>query len=159
MQKQVPGECFLLTFTLPAEFRAPTWAHQGVVYDLLLQSCGQTVQTFAQNDRQLQGTPGAIAVRHTNTRRLDDHPQVDLGMPAVAVDAQRKPWRTKRRSKAKGGYLFHHKALARVFRAKIVSAIEAAGLTPPAGYPKKWVVDCKSVGSGEPALIYLGRYL
>ncbi len=26
-------------------------------------------------------------------------------------------------------------------------------------YPEKWVVDCKSVGSGEQALIYLGRYL
>ncbi len=25
--------------------------------------------------------------------------------------------------------------------------------------PKKWVVDCKSVGNGSKALIYLGRYL
>ena len=159
LKKQVPAEYFLLTFTLPAEFRALTWAHQGVVYDLLLQSCWQTVQTFAQNDRQLQGTPGAIAVLHTNTRRLDYHPHVHLVMPAAAVDGEQKRWRTKRRGQARGGYLFHHKALAKVFRAKILAAIEAAGLTPPACYPKTWVVDCKSVGSGEPALIYLGRYL
>ncbi|MCF6361889.1 MAG: transposase, partial [Gammaproteobacteria bacterium] len=26
-------------------------------------------------------------------------------------------------------------------------------------YPETWVVDCKSVGSGEKALVYLGRYL
>jgi len=26
-------------------------------------------------------------------------------------------------------------------------------------YPKTWVVDCKSVGTGEKALVYLGRYL
>ncbi|MBU2718988.1 IS91 family transposase, partial [Acidithiobacillus ferridurans] len=26
-------------------------------------------------------------------------------------------------------------------------------------YPMAWVVDCKSVGTGEKALIYLGRYL
>jgi Putative transposase len=32
-------------------------------------------------------------------------------------------------------------------------------LTLPSRYPEKWVVDCKSVGSGEKALIYLGRYL
>jgi hypothetical protein len=28
-----------------------------------------------------------------------------------------------------------------------------------AGYPADWVVDCKSVGTGASALIYLGRYL
>jgi hypothetical protein len=123
-------------------------------------SCSwETVRTFSQNDQQLQGTPGAIAVLHTNTRRLDYHPHVHLVMPAAAVDGKQKQWRTKPRGKAKGGYLFNHKALAKVFRAKMLAAIEAAGLTLPCRYPKKWVVDCKSVGSGEPALIYLGRYL
>jgi len=32
-------------------------------------------------------------------------------------------------------------------------------LTLPANYPKKWVVNCKAVGKGEKAIIYLGRYL
>jgi hypothetical protein len=159
IRKQVPAEYFLLTFTLPAEFRALTWAHQSVVYDLLLRCCWETVRTFSQNDQQLQGTPGAIAVLHTNTRQLDYHPHVHLVMPAAAVNGEDKRWRTKRPGKAKRGYLFNHKALAKVFRAKLLSAIEAAGLTLPGRYPEQWVVDCKSVGSGEPALIYLGRYL
>ena len=158
LKKQVPAEYFLLTFTLPAEFRALAWAHQGIVYDLLMRCCWETVHTFSHNDKQLQGTPGAIAVLHTNTRQLDYHPHVHLVMPAAAVDGQRKLWRTKRR-KAKGGYLFNHKALAKVFRAKLLSAIEAAGLTLPRRYPETWVVDCKSVGAGDKALIYLGRYL
>jgi len=96
---------------------------------------------------------------HTHTRKLDYHPHVHLVMPAAAVDSEKKQWRTKRRSKAQGGYLFNHKALAKVFRAKLLEAIEAAGLALPDRYPKDWVVDCKSVGSGEKALIYLGRYL
>jgi hypothetical protein len=29
----------------------------------------------------------------------------------------------------------------------------------PKDCPKKWVVDCKDVGKGDKALIYLGRYL
>ena len=29
----------------------------------------------------------------------------------------------------------------------------------PDRYPATWVVDCKSLGSAEPAFIYLGRYL
>ena len=49
--------------------------------------------------------------------------------------------------------------MAKVFRAKLLAAIAAAGLTLPARYPKEWVVDCKAVGSGEKALLYLGRYL
>jgi len=154
MKKQVPAEYFLLTFTLPAEFRALSWAHQSVVYELLMRCSWETVRTFSKNDRQLQGTPGAIAVLHTNTRQLEFHPHVHLVMPAAAVDAKQRQWRTKR-----SGYLFNHQALAKVFRAKMLAGLEAAGLTPPQRYPKKWVVDCKSVGSGEKALIYLGRYL
>jgi hypothetical protein len=152
LQKQVPAEYFLLTFTLPAEFRALIFAHQSVIYDLLMRCTWDTVRTFSQNDKQLQGTPGAITVLHTNTRRLDYHPHVHLVMPAAAVDGPRKLWRTKRRGKGKGGYLFNHKALAKVFRGKILAAIEAAGLTLPARSPEKWVLDCKSVGSGEKAL-------
>jgi hypothetical protein len=159
LKKQVPAEYFLLTFTLPAEFRALIFAHQSVVYDLLMHCTWETVRTFSQNDKQLQGTPGAIAVLHTNTRRLDYHPHVHLVMPAAAVDGPRRLWRTKRRGKPKAGYLFNHKALAKVFRAKMLAGIEAAGLTLPCSHPEKWVVDCKSVGSGESALIYLGRYL
>lgn len=158
-QKRVPAEYFLLTFTLPAEFRPLAFAHQRVVFELLMRCCWETVRTFSQNDKQLQGTPGAIAVLHTNTRRLDFHPHVHLVMPAAAVDGESKAWRTKRCGKSRKRYLFNHKALAKVFRAKVLAGIEAVGLTLPGRYPTAWVVDCTSVGSGEPALIYLGRYL
>ena len=106
-----------------------------------------------------RATLNLLPVLHTNTRQLEFHPHVHLVMPAAAVDGKRRQWRTKRRGKAKGGYLFNHLALAKVFRAKMLAAIAAAGLTLPCRYPEKWVVDCKSVGSGESTLIYLGRYL
>lgn len=170
IKKQVPAEYFLLTFTLPAEFRPLAQANQRVIYEILMRCSWETVKTFSQNDKQLQGTPGAIAVLHTNTRQLDYHPHVHLVMPAAAIDSDKKQWRTKKHrggkkqrngkaTQAKGSYLFNDKALAEVFRAKLLSAIEAAGLTLPKRYPKEWVVDCKSVGTGEKALIYLGRYL
>ena len=41
----------------------------------------------------------------------------------------------------------------------MLDAIEEEGLELPVSMPEKWVVDCKSVGTGEKALIYLGRYL
>lgn len=41
----------------------------------------------------------------------------------------------------------------------LLGAITREGLALPASYPEQWVVDCKHVGTGEKALIYLGRYL
>ncbi|MBS3935587.1 MAG: IS91 family transposase [Sulfuritalea sp.] len=157
MQRLVPADYFLVTFTLPAQFRPLAAAHPRIAYDLLMKSAWETVRTFSQNDRQLAGTPGAIAVLHTHSRRLDYHPHVHLVVPAAAVDAEKALWRTKRRRGK--GFLFSHKALAKVFRAKMLDSFTSAGLTLPARYPADWVVDCKSVGTGASALIYLGRYL
>ena len=158
MQRLVPAEYFLLTFTLPAELRGLAAAHADVVFDFVMRCAWETVHRFSQNDRQLQGTPGAIAVLHTHSRRLDFHPHVHLVVPAAAVDAAKQRWRRKRRGK-NGTYLFNEKAMAKVFRAKMLAAIEAAGICLPARYPREWVAHCKSVGSGEKALVYLGRYL
>ncbi|MDP1911697.1 transposase [Brevundimonas sp.] len=158
MQRLVPADYFLVTFTLPAEFRGLASARADVVLDLVMRCAWDTVRTFSQNDRQLQGTPGAIAVLHTHTRRLDYHPHVHLVVPAAAVDAAKQRWRRKRRTR-KGTYLFNEKALAKVFRAKLLAALEAAGVRLPARYPQEWVAHCKAVGAGQKALIYLGRYL
>jgi hypothetical protein len=158
INRQVPGEHFLLTFTLPAQLRGLAWRNQRTLYALMMQSSWETLRTFSHRDKQLQGTPGAIAVLHTHSRRLDYHPHVHLAMPAAAIDAQKRLWRTKT-GKGKSLYLFNHKALAKVFRAKMLQAISQAGLALPQRCPDPWVVDCKAVGSGEKALVYLGRYL
>jgi hypothetical protein len=158
LNKQLPAEYFLLTFTLPEELRPLAWWHQRTLYALMIQCVWETVRTFSQNDKQLQGTPGAIAVLHTHSRRLDFHPHVHLVMPAAAIDEINRLWRTKK-GEGKSSYLFNHKALAKVFRAKMLDAIRQEGLDLPLGYPETWVVDVKSVGTGEKALVYLGRYL
>lgn len=94
-----------------------------------------------------------LALLHTHSRRLDLHPHVHLVMPGASLDAKSRRWRSK------SGYLLNHKALAKVFRGKLLAALKAAGLTLPTKLPQKWVVDCKSVGNGDKALVYLGRYL
>ncbi|CAH1206106.1 hypothetical protein NTGBS_600002 [Candidatus Nitrotoga sp. BS] len=85
LQKQVPAEYVLLTFTLPAEFKGLALAHQRIIYDSLIRCSWVTVRAFAQNDKQLRGTPGAIAVLDTNTRQMEYHPHVHLVMPAAVV--------------------------------------------------------------------------
>lgn len=75
-------------------------------------------------------------------------------MPAGAINKKERCWRSK-----KGKYLFSHTALAKVFRAKMLEGITQAELGIPHCAPSKWVVDCKNVGAGDKALVYLGRYL
>jgi len=158
-RKLVSGSYFLITFTLPGELRDLAWRHQRTVYAKLMECAWATLRTFSQNHKQLQGSAGAVAVLHTHSRRLEFHPHVHLAMPAAALDAQRGLWRTLRKSAKGDGYLFNHKALAKVFRAKFLAALLEEGLTLPADFSDKWVVDCKSVGDGQKALVYLGRYL
>ena len=110
-------------------------------------------------DKHLQGHPGAVAVLHTHSRRLDFHPHVHLAMPLRRWILRCDCGEPKRRSGKGHGYLFNHRALAKVFRAKVLAALNREGLTLPPGVSEQWVVDCKGVGDGEKALVYLGRYL
>jgi hypothetical protein len=107
----------------------------------------------------LRASAGAVAVLHTHSRKLDFHPHVHLALPAAALDADKGLWRSLRKCTKGDGYLFNHKALAKVFRAKFLAAVADLGLQLPPNLPDAWVVDCKSVGNGEKALVYLGRYL
>jgi hypothetical protein len=90
---------FFLTFTLPKELRALAWQEQRSLYSLMIQCSWETVKTFTQNDPKLKGNAGAIAVLHTHSRRLDYHPHVHLVMPAAAIDADKRLWRTQRGKK------------------------------------------------------------
>ncbi len=154
LKKQVPARYFMITFTLPSQLRALAWQHQRWLYGMMFDCVWETLQTFSQNDQKLKGDPGVIAVLHTHSRALDYHPHIHAVMPAAIVDRFNRLWRTKQ-----GRYLFNHKALAKVFRAKMLARIAQEKLSLPKSMPQKWGVDCKSVGSGNKALVYLGRYL
>ena len=68
-RRLVAGSYFLITFTLPAELRGLAWGHQRTVYDRMMQCAWDTLRTFSQNHRQLQGSPGAaLDVAHAFAR-------------------------------------------------------------------------------------------
>lgn len=152
-QKLLPVEYFMATFTLPAELRALSWHHQKQVYNTLLQCAKSTLSTFASNDSRLGADLGMTLVLHTHSRRLDYHPHVHVIVPGVCVNKRRKQC-----TKLKGTYLFNAFALAKVFRARFLDAMRPEEFTLP-DTPTKWVVDCRHVGKGLPALQYLSRYL
>ena len=152
--KLLPVEYFMVTFTLPYEFRFPAWNNQTLVYNLMFACASGTLKDFGVNPQNLGADIGMTAILHTHNRRLDYHPHIHVVVPGGGVDKARKQWKKK-----KGNYLFNEFALAHVFRARVLEALNKTRLSAPNSLPRKWVVDCTHVGKGLPALKYLSRYL
>jgi ssDNA-binding Zn-finger/Zn-ribbon topoisomerase 1 len=154
LSKRLPAKYYLITFTLPQELRDLAWRHQRKIYSLMFDGVQDVLKTFTRNDKALQGEAGFTTILHTNTRTAEYHPHIHVVMPGASINKKTRLWRVK-----SSKYLFSHKALAKVFRAKLMESLVDNKLRVPANCPEKWVVDCKNVGNGNKALIYLGKYL
>ena len=152
--KLLPVNYFLLTFTLPVQLRSVAWRHQRLVFDCLFRAVSQTLKQFAARSAHLGGQAGITLVLHTHNRRLDFHPHIHVVMPGGVIDRHHRRFKS-----LKGRYLFNEFALAKVFRAKCLHAMNRLDLTLPQQVPQKWVAHCQYAGKGEPALRYLARYL
>jgi len=152
--KLLPVEYFMVTFTLPFELRVLAWRHQTILYNLLFTTAVGTLKDFGLNPKQLDAEMGMTAVLHTHSRCLDYHPHLHVVVPGGGVNKTTRQWK-----KTRGKFLFDQDSLARVFRARLLAALKTADLTLPGKLPDKWVVHCKHVGKGAPALKYLSRYL
>jgi len=152
--KLLPVQYFMVTFTLPYELRALAWQHQSAVYNILFECAASTLKDFGLNPNHLGADIGMTGVLHTHSRRLDYHPHCHFVVPGGGINRLRRQW-----TKVKGNFLFNEFALAKVFRARCLDALNNAGLPIPCGVPQKWVVDCAHVGHGKSALKYLSRYL
>jgi hypothetical protein len=153
-KKLLPVEYFIATFTLPYEIRSMAWHNQTRVYNLLFACVSSTLKDFGLNPKNLGAGIGMTAVLHTHNRRLDYHPHMHVVVPGGGVDKAKKQWKKK-----KSKYLFNEFALAKVFRARFLQALNNAGLGLPNPLPSKWVVHCTHAGKGLSALKYLSRYL
>lgn len=153
-QKLLPVDYFMVTFTLPRQLRILAWQHQKTLYTLFFACVSSTLKDFGLNPRNLGAEMGMTAVLHTHSRQLDYHPHIHVVVPGGGIETKRKQWK-----KLKGKYLFNEFALAKVFRARFITAIKEKGLAIPDKTPKKWVANVRHVGKGLPALKYLSRYL
>ncbi|TXL10214.1 IS91 family transposase, partial [Methylococcaceae bacterium CS2] len=95
VQRQVPADYFMNTFTLPAQLRPLAKQNPRLVYSMMFDCAWATLQSFSKNDKQLRGDAGAIAVLHTHSRELKYHPHIHVVMPAGIIDKTNKLWRTK----------------------------------------------------------------
>jgi hypothetical protein len=153
-KKLLPVDYFMVRFTLPAQLRALAWQHQKIIYSLFFACVVSTLKDFGLNPKTLGIELGLTAVLHTHSRKLDYHPHIHVVVPGGGIDAKRRQWK-----KLTGQYLFNEFALAKVFRARFIDALNKAGFKIPPKTPQQWVANVRHVGKGLPALKYLSRYL
>ena len=155
LQKQLPTDYFLVTFTLPAELRALARRFPKDIYNLLFSAASQSLQQAASNPKFFGGVIGFTGVLHTHSRRLDYHPHVHFVVPGVAYRPDQGLC-----IHCRDRYLIPERVLNRLFRGKFLFGLSQLSLSFDAAlYQKDWVVDCLFSGKGESALKYLSRYL
>lgn len=164
----LPVTYYHLVFTLPHELNGWVQLHPTVIYHTLFQSAWQTLNTYSQHNRQLEGKLGMSAVLHTWGQALDQHVHLHCLIPGGVINRQQTYSRTRR------AYLYPERVLARLFRGKMVSALRQAykagelsrisranaiDNTLNAVMKKDWVIHTK-VHLNKPSTVvaYLGRY-
>jgi hypothetical protein len=149
---------FMLTFTLPSEFRRAARSHQKLFYHLLFRTSADAVQKLAQDPRFVGGRMGMVGVLHTWGRNLSYHLHVHYVVPAGGLAAD-GTWHPSRKN-----FLLPVKALSKVFRAKFRDALrqratETFAEIPAEVWKKEWVVHSQPVGNGLSTLKYLAPYI
>ena len=153
INKLLPVRYFMITFTLPFQFRALARRLPKQIYSLFFLCVKGVLNDFGLNPKHLGAEIGMTMVLHTNSRSLNYHPHIHVIVPGGGIVRSRKQWKKK-----KGKYLFNQKNLAKVFRARFLAELNKSGFSIPTA-PFKWVVDCRYVGKGIAAVKYLSKYL
>jgi hypothetical protein len=154
----LPVDYFLVTFTLPHELHAVTYAHQRDVYGAMFSASSDALKELAMDRRFLGAHIGMLGVLQTWKRDLEYHPHIHYLVPGGGLSPDRRQWLYPRTKK----FLVHAAPLARLFRGKFRDHLKTLGLesqVPPQTWQKDWVVDCACVGDGRRCLKYLGPYV
>jgi hypothetical protein len=171
----LPIPYFHVVFTLPHELNPLAQSHPRLVYRLLFQAAASTLLRFGRDPRHLGGTLGVTAVLHTWGQNLSQHLHVHCLVTGGALAPEGTRW-----LRARAGFLFPVRALAKVFRGTYLAALQRAfargdlHLTGGLAHlgdasafttwlqqlrRQAWVVYCKPpFASPDHVLAYLGRY-
>ena len=147
---------FLITFTVPQALRSWLRSNQKQGYAALLKESAATLQDVAGRQKYLGAKLGFLSVLHTWGRQLQYHPHVHCVVPAGGLRRDGLRWCRPKSP----DYFLPYKVLAARFRTRLKEALQRCGAkTPAAAWKQNWVVDIRSVGSGQAALKYLAAYV
>ena len=171
----LPTQYFHLVFTLPEGLRSLVLRNQDVLYGILFKAASETIKELTEDPRYLGAEVGFIAILHTWSQTLMDHPHLHCIVTGGGLSPDGKKW-----IPCKKGFFIPVKVLSRLFRGKFLAYIKEARekgkLVFPGNiahlkegqsfnamlqdlYDREWVVYCKPpFSSAETVMDYLGRY-
>lgn len=124
MERMLPGQHFMITFTVPEELRDFIRSHQRICYAALFAASSDAMKKLCLDPRHVGGDlPGFFGVLHTWGRQLQYHPHIHYVVPGGAISTADGRWRHS------GEHFFVPvKALSAIFRAKFMDRMKKAGL-------------------------------
>lgn len=171
----LPTKYFHPVFTLPEAVRPVALRNQQVVYTILFKAVSESLKELTQDPKYLGAEIGFIAILHTWSQTLMDHPHVHCIVTGGGLSLDGKRWIA-----CKKEFFLPIKVLSRLFRGKFLAylkqAYEKGKLALPGKiarlknkeafgallndlYAQEWVVYCKPpFQNAEMVMDYLGRY-
>lgn len=171
----LPTSYFHLVFTLPEGLRPLALRNQKVIYNLLFKSGSESLIELAKDSKHLGAEIGFMAILHTWSQTLIDHPHLHCLVPGGGLSLDGKRWVSSRQD-----FFIAVKVLSALFRGKFLDGLKKAyesgelrfagqieGLKEATAfkrflsdlYDQEWVVYCKPpLKDPLKVMDYLGRY-
>jgi hypothetical protein len=158
--RALPCEYALITFTVPTSLHGILRSHPREAYTAMFEASRDTI--IAILGRRLGADLfGMLAVLHTWGSQLQYHPHIHILMPAGGISPDRQKWMANG-----AGFTFPVvKVASPVWRAKLLKALKdkiGPGVLRQVRerlMDQNFVVHAESVGNGQNAVRYLGRYV
>ena len=171
----LPTQYFHVVFTLPQDVRPIALRNQRVIYTILFKAVSETLKELAKDPTHLGAEIGFIAILHTWSQTLIDHPHIHCIVTGGGLSLDGKRWISCKKS-----FFIPVKILSRLFRGKFLAYLKDSHDSGKLVFPEKiahlkgkpafeemltdlyrheWVVYCKPpFKNAETVIDYLGRY-
>jgi len=158
LNRKLPGQHFMVTFTVPSQLRRFMRSHQRIAYAAFFAASSAALKKLSADEEFVGGDcPGFFGVLHTWGRQLEYHPHIHYIVPGGAFDKTSGYWHSSRVD-----FYVPVPALSKIFRAKFRDEMKKAGLfdqIDPIVWNIDWNVNCQAVGGSEASLKYLAPYV
>jgi hypothetical protein len=171
----LPTHYFHEVFTVPEDLRPIALRNQRVIYGILFRAVSETLNELARDPKRIGAEIGVIAVLHTWSQTLIDHPHIHCIVTGGGLSLDGNRWISTREK-----YFMPVKVLSVVFRGKFLDYLKQAykagklnfvgniealkdknnfGKLLNKLYRQSWHVYCKPpFKAAENVVQYLGRY-
>ncbi len=157
-QRHLPGNHFMLTFTMPSQIRSFVRSNQKLSYGAMFASSSNTIKKLTKDEKHIGGDrPGFFGVLHTWGRQLQYHPHIHYIVPGGALSSKNNAWHCSRLD-----FFLPVRAMSKIFKAKFRDLMIKAGRfddIPPEVWNIDWNVDCQPIGSSLESVRYLAPYV